>query len=129
MRMVSLMLAVLLLSCTAAPSSPPSPTSRVHRFSDNWIMGGDPKRTVTCTPFGEKLTLRGTILVRPFRKEMQGAILHVSEQEEWILAYRAEGVLLELDGKQVEITGRACEKQLQAMSGKHFDLATLQVLE
>jgi hypothetical protein len=123
------MLALLLLSCTAPSSSPPSPAARVHHFSDNWLLGGDSKRTVTCVPFGEVLTLRGTLLLQPFRKEMQGAMLRVSEQEEWILAYRAQGVLLELDGKQVEVTGRACEKQLQAMAGKHFDLATLQRLE
>jgi hypothetical protein len=72
--------------------------------------------------------LQGTIVLRPFRKGMQGALLRVSADEHWILAYRAEGVLLELDGKRVEVTGRACEKQLQAMAGKHFDLATLEVL-
>jgi hypothetical protein len=128
MRISSLMLGSLLLACTAAPSSPPSQAGPVHRFSDNWILGGDSKRTVTCIPQGEVLTLRGTIVLRPFRKEMVGAMLRVSADDEWILAYRAEGVLLDLDGKSVEVTGRACEKQLQAMAGKHFDLATLQVL-
>jgi hypothetical protein len=105
----------------------------VYRFSDNWIRGGDferdPERTVTCVPFGEILTLRGRIVVRWFREgRLKGAILRVSARDQWLLAYRAEGVLLELKGKHVEVTGRACTKHGQAMAGKHFDLATLQVL-
>ncbi|MFO7566335.1 MAG: hypothetical protein R6X02_27070 [Enhygromyxa sp.] len=90
-------------------------------------MGDDPGRTVSCVPYGKELTLRGRIVVRPFGKGTDGAVLQVSAQEVWILTYRAQGVLLELDGAFVEVTGRACQKQFEAIAGEHFDLATLVV--
>jgi hypothetical protein len=117
----SVLLALLL--CPACQGSR-APAGPVYRFADTWGTVGDEP---SCSPHGEVLTLRGRIELRSFRK-VDGAILRVGPGEEWILGYRAEGVLLELDGELVEVTGRACTKNFQAMSGDHFDLATLVVL-
>lgn len=121
-----LILSVLALGCTPAEPSTDTPKleGAVHRFDNNW--GSDPM--IGCTPRGDTLTLRGTIVVRAFGKGSDGVVLQVGPSEDWILAYRAEGVLLEHDGEHVEITGRACAKGGQAIFGDHFDLATLVVL-
>lgn len=91
----------------------------MHRFTDNWGSGPG------CAPFGETRTLRGRLVVRPFGKGSDGVMLRVHPQERWILSYRATGVLRRLDGKRVEVTGRACRKEGEALYGDHFDLETL----
>jgi hypothetical protein len=123
-------LLVVLLGCHhGTPALPPPPTvpeqvdsgpatGKTHRFRDNY---GEPG----CEPKGEALTLRGRIRVEPFGKGTDGALLDEDGGEAWVLSYRAEGVLLQLDGAQVEVRGHACDKQGEALSGKHFDLETL----
>ena len=71
------------------------------------------------------MTLRGRLIVRPFGKGTDGVVLRVSPREQWILSYRAEGLLAALAGRRVEVTGRACDKQGEALAGPHFDLAAL----
>lgn len=106
------------------PSNPveqgaaPEPGGVVHHFSDNWGSG------LGCTPKGPVLSLEGTVVVRPFGKGTDGAVL-ATEGEAWVLSYRAEGVLLELNGKPVVARGRACDKRGAAVFGPHLDLATL----
>jgi hypothetical protein len=94
------------------------PNGETHRFRANWGESG-------CTPKGEALTLRGRIRVEPFGKGTDGALLDEDGGEAWVLSYRAEGVLLQLDGVDVEVRGRACDKNGEALSGKHFDLESL----
>jgi hypothetical protein len=97
----------------------PQPTTgKTHTFRDNW---GEPG----CAARGEPLTLRGRVRVEPFRKGTSGALLDEDGGEAWVLTYRAQGVLLQLDGAHVEVRGRACDKQGEALSGKHFDLESL----
>jgi hypothetical protein len=91
---------------------------RVRNSDNNW--GNGP----ACIPKGETLSLEGTIVVRPFGKGADGALLKTST-EEWIVSYRADGVLRELQGRQVRARGRACDKQGEAVVGKHFDLTTV----
>jgi hypothetical protein len=130
-----IIIGLLALACTDGKAStnapnqiipgPPAPSEAlgaVHRFTDNW---GANSGGYGCTPRGETLTLRGTIIVRPFGKGADGVVLRADTDREWILSYGAEGVLLEFAGDRVEITGRACDKGGQAMFGDHFDLATL----
>lgn len=116
-----------LLGCSRAPTPAPCPTAepepiptsgKVHRFQDNW---GEPG----CAVKGDVLTLHGRIRVEPFRKGTSGALFDDDAGESWVLTYRAEGVLLQLDGAQVEIRGWACDKRGEALSGKHFDLDML----
>lgn len=90
-----------------------------HDFSDNWGNGPG------CTPKGEELSLEGTIVVRPFGKGADGALLKTNT-DEWVVSYHAEGALLALRGKPTLARGRACEKQGAAVSGKHFDLTRLE---
>lgn len=97
-----------------APTDPPS--SRTHRFHDNWGSG------LGCEPHGDVLTLHGTIRIAPFRKGTNGALLETDDGETWVLSYRAQDPLLQLDGARVEARGRACDKQGEALVGKHFDL-------
>jgi hypothetical protein len=125
-------LLLVLLGCRhGAPTPTPTPippvpeqvdpaptTGRTHRFRDNW---GEPG----CEPKGEVLTLRGRIRVEPFGKGTDGALLDEDGGEDWVLSYRAEGVLLQQDGAHVEVRGRACDKNGEAISGKHFDLESL----
>lgn len=113
-----------------APVPPTSrPAVRLHRFSNNWASGvkGDDRLAglVTCTPSGPELSLRGIIKVRPFGKGTDGAILKTGSGD-WVLTYRAEGVLLELQEKEVLVHGRACAKEGESIGGNHFDLATLE---
>lgn len=89
-----------------------------HRLSDNWGKG------LGCTPKGAVLALEGTIVIRPFGKGADGALL-TTDVDEWVVSYRAEGILLEMRDKKVLARGRACDKQGEAVSGKHFDLSTL----
>jgi hypothetical protein len=70
------------------------------------------------------VSLEGTIVVRPFGKGTDGALLKTNA-DEWVVSYRAEGTLLEMRDKRVLARGRACEKQGEAVHGKHFDLLTL----
>lgn len=108
-----------------SPSSEPSAPQAesvgqhsVHRFSHNWGNGSG------CTPTGEVLSLEGTIVIRPFGKGTDGALLK-TKADEWVVSYRAEGTLLELRDKRVRARGRACEKQEEAVSARHFELLTL----
>jgi hypothetical protein len=105
-----------------ADLQPQPATGTTHRFSDNW---GEPG----CATRGDRITLRGRIRVEPFHKGTSGVLLDEDGGEAWALSYRARGVLLQLDGAHVEVRGRACDKQGQALSGKHFDLETLVELE
>ncbi len=73
---------------------------------------------------GEPLTLSGTIVVRPFGKGTDGAVLK-TDGGEWVISYRADGVVLALRDKRVVARGRACDKQGEAISGEHLDLLTL----
>lgn len=125
---------VMLLGCPRDAATPPAApeqvvapaqavepqptTGKTHRFRDNW---GEPG----CAARGEPLTLRGRVRVEPFRKGTSGALLDEDGGESWVLTYRAEGVLLQLDGAHVEVRGRACDKIGEAISGKHFDLESL----
>jgi hypothetical protein len=107
----------------AAPQQPTprpslSPSHVEHRFSDNWGSG------LGCTPRGEVLTLAGTIVVRPFGKGTDGAVLATSAGE-WVISYRAEGALLELRGESVVARGRACDKQGASITGAHLDLESV----
>lgn len=99
------------------------PDAVVYRFSaeDNWGSG------LGCEPRGERLTLEGRLRVKPFGKGTDGAILKTGpgREEFWVLSYRAEGPLLELDGERVVATGQACDKQGEAIYGEHFNLETL----
>lgn len=95
----------------------------MYRFTpdDNWGSG------LGCEVRGERLTLHGRLRVEPFGKGTDGAILRVGpgREESWILSYRAEGPLLALDGERVVATGQACDKQGEAIYGRHFNLETL----
>jgi hypothetical protein len=109
-------------SATAPPQITPTPTPTPapveHGFSDNWGNGPG------CTPRGELLTLSGTIVVRPFGKGTDGALLATSDGE-WIISYRATGVLLEARGERVVARGRACDKQGASIGGAHLDLESI----
>jgi hypothetical protein len=83
------------------------------------LRNADP--IIDCAPHGPELALEGTIVVRPFHKGTDGAILR-TDTDEWIVSYRAEGDLLALDGQRVTARGHECAKGGQAMSGKHLDL-------
>src|SRR5262245_52409833 len=111
--------AVLVGACgaSARPQGTESNESP-RRFSDNWGDGPG------CTPKGEELALEGTILVRPFGKGADGAVLKTNT-DEWVVSYRPTGALLEMRGKRVVARGRACDKEGQSVVGKHFDLRTL----
>jgi hypothetical protein len=102
---------------------PARPDAVVYRFTpaDNWGSG------LGCELRGERLTLRGRLRVKPFGKGTDGAILKTGpgREEFWVLSYRAEGPLLELDGERVVATGQACDKQGEAIYGEHFNLETL----
>jgi hypothetical protein len=129
---------VLTASCEAAvsPSEPKTTASsrqaktastattgaasvaKTHVFSDNFGGGAG------CAPRGAEMTLRGRVEVRPFGKGTDGAVLKTADAE-WVVSYRAQGPLLTLHGRQVIASGRACDKQGEAVSGKHFDLMSL----
>ncbi len=53
---------------------------------------------------GEPLTLSGTIVVRPFGKGTDGAVLK-TDGGEWVISYRADGVVLALRDKRVAARG------------------------
>lgn len=101
-----------------SPATSPAPT----------VDAGHPLRNadpiIDCAPRGPELALAGTIVVRPFGKGTNGAILK-TDSGEWILSYRAEGDLLDLDGHEVAARGHECTKGGQSMSGKHLDLDAL----
>jgi hypothetical protein len=135
LKILTVVLAAFIDSCAGAPrptqeasEAPSSGTSDpqsesadqhpVHHFSDNWGNGPG------CTPKGEVLSLEGTIVIRPFGKGTDGALLK-TDKDEWVISYRAEGTLLEMRDKTVLASGRACDKQGEAVAGKHFDLMTL----
>ena len=120
-------LLIAVLGCSRAPTPVPCPaakadpmprTGKVHRFQDNW---GEPG----CAIEGEELTLHGRVRVEPFGKGTDGARFDDDSGETWVLSYRAEGVLLQLDGAHVEIRGHECEKRGEAVFGRHFDLDML----
>lgn len=122
----ALVLLALALGCPREATTPTpevvaieQPTPKVHHFRDNWGTG------LGCEPRGEVLAIHGTIRIEPFRKGTDGAVLEADDGERWVLSYRAEDVLLSLDGARVEARGRACDKQGEAISGEHFDLQTL----
>jgi len=100
----------------------PAPTlgsdAAVYHFDSNWGSG------LGCSVKGDDLVLTGTIVVQPFGKGSDGALLK-TDDDEWVLSYRAEGALLELRDKRVVAHGHACDKQGEAVGGKHFDLKTL----
>lgn len=81
-----------------------------------------------CTASGPERVIRGSLHVAPFGKGTNGAYLREGETK-WIVSYRAQGVLLDLDGQAVEARGRPCNKQGQAVVGPHFDLTSLRRLE
>ena len=123
------LLLIALLGCSRSTTTPtPYPAAivepphagaeKVHRFRDNW---GEPG----CAVRGDAITLRGRISVEPFGKGTDGAMLDADDGERWVLTYRAEGVLLQLDGARVEIRGWACDKRGEAIAGQHFDLDSL----
>jgi hypothetical protein len=112
------------IACVACASPAPqttgvTPTGPTTTFSPSTNWG-----EVGCTPKGPTLTLSATVVVRPFGKGLDGAVLHTAGGD-WIVSYRAEGKLLALRDKRVTATGRACDKEGQAIVGKHFDLATI----
>ncbi len=117
---------VLALGCASTAPAPPtagSATTQIHTLSDNWGSG------LGCVPVGDVLTLRGRIRVEPFGKGSDDAVLRVPGGERWIVSYRATGVVLEHDGRRVEVTGRRCEKQGEAIAGPHLDLETLRLAD
>jgi hypothetical protein len=81
-----------------------------------------------CSASGPEQTLRGVVRVAPFGKGTDGAKLDDGHQR-WVLSYRAEGALKQLDGKRVEAKGRPCNKEGQAIMGPHFDLLSVTALE
>ena len=111
-----------LLACSKAAAPGPSfnepESGPVSAFSENW--GDSP-----CLPRGPALTMRGRIQVKPFGKGTDGAVLMADDGTSWVVSYRAEGALLNLNGKRVEARGRACDKQFEAVAGPHFDLASV----
>ena len=105
---------------TGEPTPEPETTERPAGAGP--LRTGDP--ITDCVPRGPELTLEGTIVVQPFGKGTNGAILQTGT-DEWVLAYRAEGELLALDGQRVTAHGRECAKGGQAVYGKHFDYTAL----
>ena len=114
--------ACLCVACSKAtapgPSAGDSESGPVSEFSDNW--GDSP-----CVPRGPELTLRGRIQVKPFGKGTDGVLLVAEDGASWVVSYRAEHALLGLDGKWVKARGRACDKQFEAVAGRHFDLQSV----
>lgn len=109
---------VLALAC--APSSATVHTVHtVHTVQPSDGIGD------ACTPRGPMRTLTGKLIVRPFGKGSDGAVLVARGGEQWVLSYRASGPLLELRGRRVEITGRACDKDGEAIAGPHFATTTV----
>jgi hypothetical protein len=106
------------VACTTAHSTTVAPAGAVHHFTDNWGSG------LGCHPRGGAMALEGVVVVQPFGKGTDGAVLDTGT-EQWVLSYRAEGALLDLDGVRVVARGRACDKQGEAVAGKHFDLESL----
>ena len=72
--------------------------------------------------------LHGRIQIKPFGKGTDGVLLVDLEGRRWVLSYRAEGILAQLEGQDVEVHGRECTKQFESVSGPHFDLESLRVL-
>jgi hypothetical protein len=103
----------------AAPAT--GPHGRTHDVSGSYDGGAG------CTPRGDTVELTGELVVEPFGKGTDGARLLTADGERWILAYRAQGPLREHAGKRVAVRGRACDKQGEAIAGRHFDAVTLSV--
>ncbi|MCA9713573.1 MAG: hypothetical protein H6713_07130 [Myxococcales bacterium] len=110
--------ALALALCMAVGTSCATRPGATHHLEGGW--GG-----LGCVPRGEALTLRGTVLVRPFGKGTDGVFLRVAGGERWIVRYSADGVLRELAGARVIVTGRACDKQGEALAGPHLDIETI----
>jgi len=113
------------IACSSSPPTQQAPEMatpatqpKVYKLSNNWGNG------LGCTPEGEELTVTGTLVVRPFGKGTDGAVVK-TDSEEWVVSYRATGALLELAGKRVVARGRQCSKQGESVAGRHLDLATL----
>ena len=92
---------------------------------DNW---GEDSGNPGCSASGPEQTLLGVVRVAPFGKGTDGAKLDDGHQQ-WVLSYRAEGALKQLDGKRVEAKGRPCRKEGEAIMGPHFDLRSVTALE
>lgn len=114
-------LSIAACSKSAVPSAAVSEGGPRYEVRDSWV--GSP-----CLPRGDEIAVTGRIEVKPFGKGSDGARLVVDGGESWVISYRAEGPILQLSGKRVRATGRACDKQLEAIAGKHFDVVTLEAL-
>lgn len=94
-------------------------------MKDNW---GEASGNPGCSASGPEQTLLGVVRVEPFGKGTDGATLDDGHQR-WILSYRAEGALKQLDGKRVEAKGRPCNKEAEAILAPHLDLRSVTALE
>jgi hypothetical protein len=108
--------------CSACLSKGP-----VRQLPENFGHGYSEERGPDCVVYGEMLTLRGRILVRPLGKHRSDLVfLRVSAREKWLVSYNSPDILDDLDGKRVEVTGRACQPQGAAYGPvDHFMIATL----
>jgi hypothetical protein len=102
----------------SASSATPAATPAARALPNAWASG------MGCTPKGDELAVTGALVVRPFGKGTDGAVIQADDGE-WILSYRAEGALLDLAGTRVTVRGRACDKQGEATAGRHFDAASI----
>lgn len=96
-------------------------------FARSWEGWDDP--TIGCVPFGSTTRLRGVLRVRPFGRKGRGTELVLEGGEALVVAYGETDQHRELEGVPVIATGRYCTKQLQAVSGQHFDIETLTLPE
>jgi hypothetical protein len=120
MTIVQVLVAAAVTGCSHPAPPPAGPVEHRLTPEENWGAN-----SLGCTPRGPELTIEGMLVVRPFGKGTDGAVIKTDTGDEWIVTYRAEGATLDLEDRRVIARGRECDKEGQSMAGKHFDLATL----
>ncbi len=85
---------------------------------------------IGCVATQDTTQLRGVIVVKPFGKGTDGAVLDDGEIE-WAVSYDAEddAVFESFDGVEVIARGRPCDKEGAAVELPHFELMSLRAIE